>query len=167
MVISKESKRQYGGRHRAAVKETLNDPHPRPPVGPGLSYYIYFRAVVLDIELASKHWVPPACGEACSPLGVLFFFLRRYRTTFIIAASIPASILVTFTVMYFVNTGYGILSLNLISLMGLMLGIGMLVDNAVVVLENIVRLRRMGMDPVKASIQGARAKYRWPSAPPR
>lgn len=153
MVISKESNANTVD-VTAAVKETLND-LTRDPRWPGLSYYIYFEQSAWILKSLRTLGNAGMWGGLFA-LGVLFFFLRRYRTTFIIAASIPASILVTFTVMYFVNSSYGILSLNLISLMGLMLGIGMLVDNAVVVLENIVRLRRTGMEPVQAAIQGAR-----------
>ena len=153
MVIRKESNANTVD-VTAAVKETLNE-LTYDPRWPGLSYYIYFEQSAWILKSLRALGTAGMWGGLFA-LGVLFFFLRRYRTTFIIAASIPASILVTFTVMYFVNSSYGILSLNLISLMGLMLGIGMLVDNAVVVLENIVRLRRMGMEPTKAAIQGAR-----------
>ena len=153
MVISKESNANTV-EVTAAVKETLSD-LTRDPRWPGLTYFIFFEQSSWILNSLKALGTAGMWGGLFA-LGVLFFFLRRYRTTFIIAASIPASILVTFTVMYFVNTGYGILSLNLISLMGLMLGIGMLVDNAVVVLENIVRLRRMGLEPVQAAIQGAR-----------
>ena len=153
MVISKESNANTV-EVTAAVKETLDD-LTLDPRWPGLTYYIYFEQSSWILNSLNTLGTAGMWGGLFA-LGVLFFFLRRYRTTFIIAASIPASILVTFTVMYFVNSSYHILSLNLISLMGLMLGIGMLVDNAVVVLENIVRLRRMGVEPVKAAIQGAR-----------
>jgi len=70
---------------------------------------------------------------------VLLFFLRNLRTTAIIATSIPVSIIATFTLMYF-----GGFTLNLMTLGGLALGVGMLVDNAIVVLENIFRLREAG-----------------------
>ncbi len=153
MVVRKESNSNTV-EVTAAVKETLND-LTRDPRWPGLSYYIYFEQSTWILNSLNALGTAGMWGGLFA-LGVLFFFLRRYRTTFIIAASIPASILVTFTVMYFINSSYQILSLNIVSLMGLMLGIGMLVDNAVVVLENIVRLRRMGMEPVQAAIQGAR-----------
>lgn len=70
---------------------------------------------------------------------VLLFFLRDFRTTLVIAVAIPISIVTTFNIMYFQG-----LSLNLMSLGGLALGTGMLVDNAIVVLENIFRLRKEG-----------------------
>lgn len=65
---------------------------------------------------------------------VLFFFLRRLSTTMIVTLAVPISIIVTVGVMYFVG-----LSLNILSMMGLMLAVGMLVDNAVVVVESIHR----------------------------
>ena len=79
---------------------------------------------------------------------VLFVFLRNVRSTLIIALSIPISIICTFTFMYLLRefAGSGI-SINLISLMGLMLAIGMLVDSAVVVLEQgSVRGEKHGAD---------------------
>jgi HAE1 family hydrophobic/amphiphilic exporter-1 len=67
-------------------------------------------------------------------LVVLFFFMRRIGTTLIVALSVPFSILVTMAFMYFMN-----ISLNILTMMGLMLAVGMLVDNAVVVTESIHR----------------------------
>ncbi|MBN1587282.1 MAG: efflux RND transporter permease subunit [Candidatus Omnitrophica bacterium] len=63
---------------------------------------------------------------------VLFLFLREFKSTIIVALSIPTSVMITFAMMFFNN-----LTLNLMTLSGLALGIGMLVDNAIVVLENI------------------------------
>jgi len=81
---------------------------------------------------------------------VLFLFLRDLRTTLVIGLSIPVSVLATFIVMY----RFG-LSLNLMSLGGLALGVGMLVDNAIVVLESIFRRREAGADPNTAASRGA------------
>ncbi len=82
---------------------------------------------------------------------VLLFFLRDGRSTAVISVAIPISMIATFTMVYF-----GGFTINLMSLGGLALGVGMLVDNAIVVLENIYRLRESGMDPVSASVKGAR-----------
>ena len=76
-----------------------------------------------------------AYGGALAVL-VLLFFLRNIRSTVIIATAIPVSIVATFALMYF--SGF---TLNIMTLGGLALGVGMLVDNAIVVLENIYRLR--------------------------
>jgi HAE1 family hydrophobic/amphiphilic exporter-1 len=70
----------------------------------------------------------------CLAVFVLFFFLRRFSTTFIVALAVPLSLLITLTFMYFLGV-----TLNILSMMGLMLAVGMLVDNAVVVTESIHR----------------------------
>ncbi len=77
---------------------------------------------------------------------ILFVFLRNIRSTFIIGLSIPISIIVTFAFMFFVD-----LTLNIVSLGGLALGVGMLVDNSIVVLENIYRHREKGKSRVDAA----------------
>ncbi|MGB5295045.1 MAG: efflux RND transporter permease subunit [Thermoanaerobaculia bacterium] len=81
---------------------------------------------------------------------VLFFFLRRVRMTLIVTLSIPLSIVIALTVMYFVGE-----SLNILTLLALMISVGLLVDNSVVVAENIFRLHREGMPRRQACIQGA------------
>jgi len=81
---------------------------------------------------------------------ILWVFLRSFRSTLVIAISIPVSIVFTFLLVYFSN-----MTLNMLSLGGLALGVGMLVDNSIVVLENIYRHRQMGADAVTASIEGA------------
>ncbi len=80
---------------------------------------------------------------------VLLLFLRDFRSTAIIAVSIPTSIVATFILMY--RQG---VSLNIMSLGGLALGVGMLVDNSIVVLESIVRHRRSGADLTEAAVEG-------------
>lgn len=82
---------------------------------------------------------------------VLFLFLRNYRSTLIIALSIPISVFATFALMYFSD-----ITLNLLSLAGFALGVGMLVDNGIVVLENIYRYRETGSNIVDAAIHGTR-----------
>ena len=81
---------------------------------------------------------------------VLFFFLRAVRITMIITLAIPLSILVTITVLYFIGW-----SLNMATMMGLMLSLGLVVDNAIVIVENIYHKRQQGIDPRTASIEGA------------
>lgn len=80
---------------------------------------------------------------------VVFLFLRRIGTTMLISVSMPVSIIATFNLMYFNG-----LSLNVMTLGGLALGAGMLVDNAIVVMENIFRLRETGMSVKDAAIEG-------------
>ncbi len=81
---------------------------------------------------------------------VLLVFLGSFRPTLVIACSIPISIMTAIVCMYFSN-----ITLNIISLSGLALGIGMLVDNSIVVIENIYRLRSEGYSVKKAAVEGA------------
>ncbi len=83
-------------------------------------------------------------------VGVLWWFLRRLRATLIIAAAIPISLLATFIVLHVAGR-----SLNVISLAGLAFAVGMVLDAAIVVLENIVRLRERGMPATEASLEGS------------
>lgn len=80
---------------------------------------------------------------------VLFVFLRQWTSTLIVALAVPVSLLATMAVMYFLG-----LSLNMLSMMGLMLAVGMLVDNSVVVTENILRFRKDEPDVRRATIGG-------------
>ena len=82
---------------------------------------------------------------------VLAIFLRDIRPTIMVGISIPLSVLFTLVLMYF--TG---LTLNIMTLSGISLGIGMLVDNSIVVMENIIRLRQRGVPAARASVQGAK-----------
>ena len=81
---------------------------------------------------------------------ILLYFLRTVRMTSIITLSIPLCLLMTLTVIYFIDW-----SLNMITMMGLMVGVGMVVDNGIVILENIYRVRAQGAEPREASIRGA------------
>lgn len=83
-------------------------------------------------------------------IGILYFFLRRVTTTLIIALAIPFSLVCTLAFLYF--AGY---TLNMLTMMGLMLGVGMLVDNAIVVLESIYQHQIKREDPVRAAVTGA------------
>ena len=80
---------------------------------------------------------------------ILFAFLREVRSTLIIALSIPLSVVATFLIMYRAGV-----SLNIMSLGGLTLGVGMLVDNSIVVLESIHRRRRSGLSLRRAAVEG-------------
>jgi HAE1 family hydrophobic/amphiphilic exporter-1 len=82
-------------------------------------------------------------------IAILFLFLRNLPTTLIIGVSIPLSFIITIIAMYF-----GGLTLNMLSLGGLALGIGMLVDNSIVIIENIFRYRESGVKPSEASRHG-------------
>ena len=123
--------------------ESLEQEHPGLHITPLMDQGDYIH-MVTDSVLNNL-----AMGGALAIL-VLILFLRDLRPTLIIAASIPISLMVAVTLMYFSNV-----TLNLISLSGLALGVGMLVDNSIVVIENIYRLRAQGVSPVRAAITGA------------
>ena len=82
-------------------------------------------------------------------IAVLYFFLRRLRMTLIITLAIPLSLLIALTAMFFADE-----SLNILSLLALMISVGLLVDNSVVVAENIHRLHRAGLARREAAIRG-------------
>lgn len=103
--------------------------------------YIY---MIVDSVISNLLW-----GALFAVL-ILFLFLWDIRPTFIIACSIPISVIFAIVLMYFSGV-----TLNLISLSGLAVGVGMLVDNSVVVIENIYRLRNNGASPIQAAVSGA------------
>ena len=82
---------------------------------------------------------------------ILYLFLRDIKPTLIVALSIPISVIFALVLMYFSGV-----TLNMISLSGLAIGVGMLVDNSVVVIENIYRLLNLGIPPIKAALNGAK-----------
>ncbi len=103
------------------------------------------------------NYISSAIGEVSNSLiggillavFVLFLFLRRIGPTAIVSVAIPVSIIATFVLMYFAN-----LTLNIMTLGGLALGAGMLVDNAIVVLENIFRNHEQGDSTEEAAVRG-------------
>ncbi len=90
-----------------------------------------------------------AISGALLAILVLFVFLRNARSTFVIAFSIPVAVISTFALLY-----YNDFTLNTMSFGGLALGVGMLVDNAIVVLENIFRHRESGQSRIDAAVDG-------------
>lgn len=84
-------------------------------------------------------------------VGILFLFLKDIKATMVVGFSIVISVVATFVMMYFAG-----LTLNIVSMGGLALGVGMLVDNSIVIIENIYRMRAQGKNIFVASIQGAK-----------
>ena len=82
---------------------------------------------------------------------VLAIFLKDYKPTIVVAFSIPMSVLFAIVLMFFTD-----ITMNMISLSGLALGVGMLVDNSIVVIENIYRLRNKGVPAARAAVMGAK-----------
>ena len=105
----------------------------------------------LYIKLIVNSVVSNLVWGAVLAIIVLALFLKDVRPTAVVAISMPLSVLFAIVLMYFSN-----ITLNIISLSGLALGIGMLVDNSVVVIENIYRLRSRGVPAARAAVQGAR-----------
>ena len=102
------------------------------------------------IEESIKNLIDTALWGGVFALLVIFFFLRRLRMTLIMTLAIPLSILISLTITYFIGW-----TLNTVTMMGLMVSVGLVVDNAIVVLENIYRKRNEGLKPKEASVVGA------------
>ncbi|NLZ46179.1 MAG: efflux RND transporter permease subunit, partial [Clostridiales bacterium] len=101
------------------------------------------------INFAIKNLTKTALVGGLLAIVILLIFLRSFKTTLIIALSIPISIITTFVILYFTK-----ITLNMMTIGRLALGIGMLVDNSIVVLENIYRKRSLGIDRITASVEG-------------
>ncbi|MFY0682984.1 MAG: efflux RND transporter permease subunit [Balneola sp.] len=140
-----------GDANTVAVAETvldrINDIRENLPAGMKLEKVydqsIFISSAVNEVKTAG------IIGGILAVL-VLYFFLRNFWSTVIISISIPVSIIATFNLMY----GNDI-TLNIMSLGGIALGIGMLVDNSIVVLENIARHKGMGKNSLEAAKDGA------------
>lgn len=104
-----------------------------------------------QINNSISNVVTSALQGAVFAVIVLFLFLRNFKSTLVVGLAMPISIITTIAIMYF--TG---MTLNLMSLGGLTLGIGMLVDNAIVVLESIYKKLEEGADRKTAAVEGAR-----------
>lgn len=102
------------------------------------------------IDLVANSVIENLLFGAVLAILILLFFLKDLRPTGIIAVSIPVSVIFAIVLMYFSGV-----TLNVISLSGLALGVGMLVDNSIVVIENIYRLRNEGYSVKEAAIKGA------------
>lgn len=102
------------------------------------------------IKTSVKNVLYTATEAAIMAVIIIFLFLRNPKTSAIIGVSIPTSVIFTFAIMYLNN-----MTMNIISLGGITIGIGMLVDNSIVVLENIYRFYELGYPPKEASELGA------------
>lgn len=119
------------------------------PLNTGISYQV-LRDQGEEIENQVNNLQSTALWGGLFAAMILFFYLRTFRMTAIITLSIPLCLMMTMVVMYFIGW-----SLNVITMMGLMVGVGLVVDNAIVILENIYRFRANGSNPREASILGA------------
>jgi HAE1 family hydrophobic/amphiphilic exporter-1 len=145
LSVSKQSGKNTVEVARGALKELerINQDIPQIKIVPIIDTSEYIQRSIKNVGRSAMY------GGVLA-VGILLLFLRNLRSTIIIATAIPVSIIATFALLYF-----GHLTLNLMTLGGLALGIGMLVDNAIVVLENIYRLRETGRPLGRAAVEGA------------
>ncbi len=144
--VSKESSGnavEIGRRVRKVLDELSGDPELT-----GLQFLVFFDQSDMIVS-GLRNLLTTGMWGALFALMVLYLFLRDLGTTFIVIISIPLSVLAAVAGLYF--SGY---SMNIGTMMGLMLAIGMLVDNSVVSTENIFRFRRLIDDPERAAILG-------------
>lgn len=126
----------------AAIEE-LEAQHEGLRIAPLMDQGQYIKLIV-DSVISNLGW------GALLAILVLALFLKSIRPTAVVAFSIPISLMFAVVLMYFSGV-----TLNIISLSGLALGVGMLVDNSIVVIENIYRLRGEGLSAAKAAVRGA------------
>jgi len=131
------------------LKEMLENEIAQLPILAGAEINLLFVQGDL-IEESINNLIDTALWGGVFALLVIFFFLRRIRMTIIMTLAIPLSILISLTITYFIGW-----TLNTVTMMGLMVSVGMVVDNAIVVLENIYRKRNEGLKPREASVTGA------------
>ena len=144
LSINKQSGKNTVEVARAALEEldAINRDIPQIAIVPIIDTSDYIRRSISSVGSSAAY------GGGLAVV-VLLLFLRNVRSTVVIALAIPISIVATFALMYF-----GGFTLNLMTLGGLALGVGMLVDNSIVVLENIFRLREGGEPPEAAAVNG-------------
>ncbi len=125
------------------------------PEAAGLEYRIFSDAS-LDVRKGLGQLRDAGLAGGLLAILAVFFFLRRYRTTALIALAMPISVIATFVLLYFLRqAGVFDITLNVVSLAGLMLALGMLVDNSIVVIESIFRHRNeLGEEAVPAALYG-------------
>ena len=143
--------RRQSGSNTVKVSDLVQAelPHIRERLPQGMELHLMFdRAKFIRLSIANVE--SSALFGGCIAIIVLLFFLRSLRPTIVIALAIPLAVVATFILMYQSN-----ISLNWMTLSGLALGIGMLVDNSVVVLENIFRHRQQGVERKRAAVVGS------------
>jgi HAE1 family hydrophobic/amphiphilic exporter-1 len=132
-------------RARAVLEDMKRD-----PMLDGIQV-LTFTDQAQEIQNSIRGLVESGLIGALLAIGVLFFFLRRITATLVVALTIPISLLAAAGVIYFTGG-----TLNILSMMGLMLAVGLVVDNAVVVLESIERKRQEGLSRIRSTLVGSR-----------
>ncbi|MGH9866643.1 MAG: efflux RND transporter permease subunit [Candidatus Polarisedimenticolia bacterium] len=133
-----------------AVMATIENDINADPLLKGIKLFV-FNDQAKEITQGVSGLTEAGLIGALLAIAILWFFLRRIDSTLIVSFSIPFSVVAASGIMHFMG-----MTLNMLSMMGLMLGVGMLVDNAIVVLESIDRRHRDEPDPKKAAQRGAR-----------
>lgn len=128
----------------AELEKALTD-----PAFADVQHFMFFNQADM-ITSALNSLLKAGKGGAALAVVVLFFFLLRFRPTFIVAVSIPASIMVSLIYMYFAG-----MTLNLVTMISLIIALGMLVDNSIVVIENINRHQGLGFSARESALRGA------------
>lgn len=134
-----------------AVESVINDEIAEDPLLKGIDLFMWENQGD-QITNSLNGLTKAGLYGALLALIVLYVFLRRLGTTLTVSLSIPFSVIASCGAMYFLGK-----TLNILSMMGLMLGVGMLVDNAIVVLEAIDRKKRHEPDPKVAALEGAKS----------
>ena len=132
-----------------AIQEKLREQFDQRPELQGVNYFVFWDQGRIIEESISNVQTTGMWGGVFAFL-VLFLFLKRFRITLMLTLAIPLSILISVLVMYFMGW-----TLNTITLMGLMLSIGLVVDNSIVITENIYRFNGMGHGLRKSAIWGS------------
>ena len=115
----------------------------------GLDIYVFFDQGQL-IRQSLDSLIGAGKSGGLLAVVVLLLFLLRIRPTLVVALAIPASVVVSLVVMYFIG-----MTLNIVTMCALIIALGMLVDNAIVVIENIYRYRQLGLDSFESARRGA------------
>ncbi len=132
-----------------AIEEMFREELPNDPDLQGYEFFVLFSQGEMISESIGNLERAALIGGTLAFL-VLIIFLRRLRMTLVVAGAIPVCIVITVTVLFFQGE-----TINLLSMTGLMLAVGMVVDNSIVVVENIYRLRQQGVPPMQAALRGA------------
>ncbi len=126
------------------------------PKSEGLRWRIYFDSS-LDVRQGLGQLRDAGLIGGGLAILTVFLFLRRFRTTALVAVAVPVSVVATFALLFFLRqSGFSDITLNVVSLAGLMLALGMLVDNSIVVIESIFRHRNdLAKESHRAALDGA------------
>jgi HAE1 family hydrophobic/amphiphilic exporter-1 len=131
------------------IHEKLEEQFASRPELKGVNYFVFFDQGTIINESIENVKVTAMWGGLFA-FFVLLLFLRKLRITIMLTLAIPLSLLVSVLILYAMNW-----TLNLFTMMGLMLSIGLVVDNAIVITENIYRFNGMGLNPKRSAILGA------------